>query len=90
MFRFLLGVACGAFAAYYLQQRPQREELEQRVRELQGRTGAVIEEGRQIWSETRSELGQAMEAGRSSMQQKAERLRSATMGETGTERVAGA
>lgn len=77
MLRFLFGVALGALGAYYLQQRPQREELEQRMREMQQRSSAVLEESRRILEETRGELGQALEAGRTSMQQKAERLRSA-------------
>ena len=77
MLRFLFGVALGALGAYYLRQRPQRQELEERMREMQARSSAVLEESRRILDETRGELGQALEAGRESVQHKAERLRAA-------------
>ncbi len=88
MFRFMVGLALGALGAYYFQQREQREELETRMRELKMRTNAVLDESRRILDETRGELGQALEAGKSSVQQKADRLRSAAEhpsgGTTGT------
>ena len=90
MVRILFGVALGALGAYYMQQRPQREELERRMHGLQERTNAVLDESRQILNQTRGELGQALDAGRSSVQQKADRLRSAASGETGRERTLGA
>lgn len=81
MLRFLFGVALGAFGAYYIRQRPQREEIEKRMREVQDRTNLVLAESRRILEETRGELGAALEAGRESVQQKAERLRAAAMAE---------
>jgi hypothetical protein len=77
MFRFLFGVALGAVGAYYLRQRPQREELQSRMRDVQSRTSAVMAASRRILEETRNELSSAIEAGRTSVLQKADRLRTA-------------
>lgn len=82
MWRFTFGVALGVLGYWYWQQRPQREELESRMREFQSRGSRVLEESKRVLNETRGELSSALESGRESVQQKAERLRSAASGPT--------
>ncbi len=77
MFRFLLGLATGAFFAYWFQQRWQHEAWEARMREFRGRSEAEMEVSRRILGETRGELSSALEAGRESVQHKVDRLKGA-------------
>lgn len=77
MFRFLLGFVLGALAATWYQQSQGELDVDRRFGEMQDRANAVLNESRRILEETRRELQSALEAGRQSVQQKAERLRHA-------------
>ena len=77
MFRFLLGFVLGAVAATWYQQSQGELDIDRRFGEMQDRANAVLNESRRILEETRRELQSALEAGRQSVQQKAERLRQA-------------
>ena len=76
--RFLLGVVVGFIAARMV--RPEAvsmKKFEEGFADMQKRAEAVLIESRRIREETRKELSAAMEASRSSVQEKAERLRTA-------------
>ncbi len=75
MFRFVLGVIVGALAASWLQRAQNQELVERRLGEMQERANAVLVESRRILEETRRELSAALEAGRKSVESRAERLR---------------
>ena len=86
MFRFLLGIAVGAIGAMWYQQGGMNggisgNNLEARFGELQDRANSVLNEARRVLQETRSELQSAVDTGRQSMQEKADRIRTAA--ETG-------
>lgn len=72
---FLLGVIVGAIGTLWYTQRSGQLEINRRFGEMQERANAVLNESRRILEETRQELASAFEAGKSTVQQKAERLR---------------
>ena len=72
---FLLGVIVGALGTLWYTQRSGQLEINRRFGEMQERANAVLNESRRILEETRQELAAAFEAGKSTVQQKAERLR---------------
>jgi len=82
---FLLGVIVGAIGTLWYTQRTGELEINQRFGEMQDKANAVLNESRRILEETRQELASALEAGKNTVQQKAERLRrpSGEAGETG-------
>jgi hypothetical protein len=75
MRNFLLGVIVGALGTYWYTQRSGQLEINRRFSEMQERANAVLNESRRILEETRQELASAFEAGKTTVQQKAERLR---------------
>ena len=81
MLRFVAGFLVGALAATWYQQSQGEIDIERRFSEMQDRANAVLNESRRILVETRRELTAAIETGRQTVQQKAERLRHAA-GET--------
>ncbi|MBI2940106.1 MAG: hypothetical protein HYY04_06660 [Chloroflexi bacterium] len=83
MLRFIAGFIVGALAATWYQQNQAELDVDRRFAEMQDRANAVLNESRRILEETRRELASALEAGRVSIQSKAERLRqSAETGES--------
>lgn len=72
---FLLGVIVGAVGALWYTQRNGQVQINQRFGEMQEKANAVLNESRRILEETRQELAAALEAGKNTVQQKAERLR---------------
>ncbi len=77
MIRFILGVIVGALASNWLQRGQNQEAVERRFAEMQERANVVLNESRRILEETRRELGAALEAGRRSVESRAERIRRA-------------
>ena len=88
MFRFLLGFVLGALVATWYQQTQGELDIDRRFAEMQERANAVLNESRRILEETRRELQSAFEAGKRSVEQKAERLRHAAV-EPGPEGTTG-
>ncbi|MBI4322256.1 MAG: hypothetical protein HY675_27500 [Chloroflexi bacterium] len=81
MARFLFGLIIGAIAAVWLSRSryPEEVQLDQRLSDVQKKAEAVLTESRHILQETRGELVAAMESARESVQEKAERLKTAAM-----------
>ncbi len=82
---FLLGVIVGAIGTLWYTQRSGELEINRRFSEMQDKANAVLNESRRILEETRQELASALEAGKSTVQHRTERLRrpSGEAGETG-------
>ncbi|HVC35479.1 MAG TPA: YtxH domain-containing protein [Chloroflexota bacterium] len=72
---FLLGMIVGAIGTLWYTQRNGEIQINQRFGEMQDKANAVLNESRRILQETRQELAAALEAGKNTVQQKAERLR---------------
>jgi hypothetical protein len=81
---FLLGVVVGAVGALWYAQTKGRIDIDRQFGQMQERANAVLTESRRILEETRQELASALESGRQSVQQKTERLRNPSAGETGS------
>jgi hypothetical protein len=78
MLKFIFGIVLGYVVARMLRQDyvdPKR--FENNFADMQKRAESVMNESRRILEETRHELSSAFEAGRSSVQEKAERIRTA-------------
>lgn len=75
MRNFLLGVLIGAAGALWYAQTKGQLDIDQRFGLMQERANAVLNESRRILEETRKELTSAFEAGRQTVQQRAEKLR---------------
>ncbi|MBI2953271.1 MAG: hypothetical protein HYY30_03080 [Chloroflexi bacterium] len=78
MLRFILGVVIGFVAARML--RPDyvdTKKLESGLADVQKRAEAVLVESRHVLDETRQELASAVDASRTSVQEKAGRIRTA-------------
>lgn len=84
MRNFLLGVVVGAAGALWYSRMRSELEVDQHFGEMQERANAVLNESRRILEETRQELGSALQAGRQTVQQQAERLRHTGPGGTET------
>jgi|SwirhisoilCB3_FD_contig_21_32956000_length_485_multi_19_in_0_out_0_1 hypothetical protein len=86
MIQFLLGLLLGAAGAIaYKSGATERLRSEPRMNELQDRANAVLRESRMILEEARGELRSALEAGRSSVQEKATRIKQAAQEPNETE-----
>ena len=77
VFRFLLGVIVGAAGATWLLRAHDQGQLDRRLAEMQDRANAVLMESRRVLEEVRREVGAAVEAGRRSVESRAERIRRA-------------
>ncbi len=78
MWRFIFGLAIGFLAGRLIKPGTiDVSSIESGLGDIQKRTEAVLIESRRILEETRQELAAAMEASRSSVQGKAERIRTA-------------
>ncbi|MCL5942546.1 MAG: hypothetical protein M1325_03355 [Actinobacteria bacterium] len=78
MFRFITGVIVGLGAAWLLRSKYMADlGVEQRMSEIQKKSDAILTESRHILQETRKELMAAAEAGRQSLQHKADRMKTA-------------
>lgn len=75
MMRFVLGMVIGAAGAYWLARSQGEIRVDQRFTDMQDKANAVLTESRRILQETRQELASALEAGRNTVQSKAEQLR---------------
>ncbi len=84
MKNFVLGVIVGAAGALWYTQTRGRLDLDRQFSQMQERANAVLAESRRILEETRQELASALEAGRNTVQQQAEKLRHPSSGETGS------
>lgn len=86
MKNFILGVLVGAAGAFWYTQTRGQLDIDQRFGQMQERANAVLNESRRILEETRRELTSAFDAGRQTVQQRAEKLRHPeTPGESGPE-----
>lgn len=80
MFKFLIGVVLGYIVARMLRHEyVDTKMIEASFSDLQKRAESVLTESRRILEETRHELSAALEASRSSVQDKAERIRTAAI-----------
>lgn len=75
---FLLGVIVGAAGTLWYTQRRGQLEVNRRFGEMQERANAILTESRRILEETRQELASALEAGKHTVQQRAQQLRRST------------
>lgn len=76
MFRFLFGVGVGVGLAWFTRSRYAKDlKVEERMTEIQKKADAVLLESRHLLQETRGELQAAADAGITSIQRKAERMR---------------
>lgn len=78
MVRFVLGVVVGAVAAVWLRRAQSQGALDGRVAEMQERANALLLESRRVLEEVRQELASALESGRRSVEERAERMRWST------------
>lgn len=86
MIQFLLGLLLGAAGALaYKSGATERLRSDPHMNELQDRANAVLRESRMILEEARGELRSALETGRSSVQEKASRIKQAAQEPTETE-----
>lgn len=78
MFRFIFGVVVGYLVARMLRaEHVDTKAIESGFSDLQKRAESVLTESRLILEETRHELSAALDASRLSVQEKAERIRTA-------------
>ena len=82
MSRFILGVIVGVAAATWILRAQGQGQLDRRLAELQDRSNAVLMESRRVLEEVRREVAAAVEAGRRSVESRAERMRRAAEGPT--------
>ena len=75
MKHFLFGVVVGAAGALWYARTRDRDDLDRQFGQMQERANAVLIESRRILEETRQELSAALETGRQTWQQRAERGR---------------
>ncbi|HLG51786.1 MAG TPA: hypothetical protein VKY56_09155 [Chloroflexota bacterium] len=75
---FFLGVIVGALGTLWYTRRAGELQIARRFGEMQEKANAVLMESRRILEETRQELAAALEAGKNTVQQRAERLRHPT------------
>jgi len=76
MWRFISGILVGLGIAWLTRSKYVEDLVtQQRMAEIQKRAEAVLIASRQVLEETRKELAAATEAGRVSLQNKAERIR---------------
>ncbi len=73
--RFLAGFLLGVVATLWYSRSRGELHIDQRFGEMQERANAVLTESRRILEETRKELSSALEAGRQSVQQTTDKLR---------------
>lgn len=78
MFRFIFGLAVGLGLAWLTRSKYVEDmRLEQKMADMQRKSEAILLESRHILDETRHELQAAAEAGLTSIQHKADRIRTA-------------
>ena len=82
MRNFLLGVVVGASGAIWYTQTRGQVDIDRQFGQKQERANAVLNESRRILEETRRELSSALESGRQTIQQRAERGRGISFGES--------
>ncbi|HLZ09833.1 MAG TPA: hypothetical protein VKT80_14680 [Chloroflexota bacterium] len=82
MRNFLLGVVIGASGAIWYTQTRGQVDVDRQFGQMQERANAVLNESRRILEETRRELSSALESGRQTIQQRTERGRGASFGES--------
>ncbi len=74
MLRFILGMVVGAVGATWLLRTQGQGQWDRRLAEAQDRANAVLMESRRVLEEVRREVSAAVEAGRRSVESKAERV----------------
>jgi hypothetical protein len=76
MRNFILGVIVGAVGAMWYTQTRGRIDVDRQFSVMQERANQVLNESRRILEETRQELGAAFQAGKQTVQQTTDRIRS--------------
>jgi hypothetical protein len=82
MRNFMFGVIVGASGALWYTQMRGQVDVDRQFGQMQERANAVLNESRRILEETRRELASALESGRQTIQQRADRGRGALFGES--------
>lgn len=82
MRNFLFGVVVGTAGVLWFTRSRSRGDIDRQFGQMQERANAVLNESRRILEETRQELTSALESGRQTLQQRAERGRGPVAGET--------